>query len=244
MLQVDARRVVGRTTGRRLLLRRLEDAVLARAYGLVFPASIGGIVAGSLIAAPVVEGLGLTGTLLGAGATVLVVAALLLNRPLALTIADELANAPAAQSPGSCEYVAMTTVLFVCRQNAGRSQMSQALFEQAASGRHAALSAGTTPAAAVHPEVVAVMDELGIDLSDRTPALLTRDLAERADLVVTMGCGDACPYIPGKRYLDWDLPDPAGRPIDEVRAVRDDIQGRVRGLVAELDGAAGAAPVG
>jgi arsenate reductase (thioredoxin) len=132
----------------------------------------------------------------------------------------------------------MTTVLFVCRQNAGRSQMSQALFDQAASGRHTAASAGTTPATHVHPEVVAAMAELGLDLSNRTPTLLTRDLAAQADLVVTMGCGDACPYIPGKRYVDWDLPDPAGRPIDEVRAVRDEIRERVGTLVAELDDAA------
>ena len=120
----------------------------------------------------------------------------------------------------------MATVLFVCLHNAGRSQMSQALFERAAAGRHTALSAGTTPGRAhVHPEVVEVMRELGIDLSDRTPQLLTRELAEQADVVVTMGCGDECPYIPGKRYIDWDLPDPKGRPLDEVRATRDDISG-------------------
>jgi arsenate reductase len=130
----------------------------------------------------------------------------------------------------------MATVLFVCLHNAGRSQMSQALFERAAAGRHSALSAGTTPAERVHPEVVAVMRELGIDLSDRTPRLLTRDLADQADVVVTMGCGDECPYIPGRRYIDWDLPDPAGRPIDEVRATRDDIAARAQGLVDELDG--------
>ena len=106
----------------------------------------------------------------------------------------------------------MASVLFVCLHNAGRSQMSQALFERAADGRHTALSAGTTPAEHVHPEVVEVMRELGIDLADRRPQLLTRELAEQADVVVTMGCGDACPYIPGKRYIDWDLPDPKGRP--------------------------------
>src|SRR4051812_44307084 len=128
----------------------------------------------------------------------------------------------------------MATALFVCRQNAGRSQMSQALFERAAAGRHTAASAGTTPADRVHPEVVAVMREVGIDLALRRPTLLTRDLAERADLVVTMGCGDACPYIPGKRYIDWDLPDPAGRPVADVRALRDDIDRRVQALAAEL----------
>ena len=129
----------------------------------------------------------------------------------------------------------MATALFVCLHNAGRSQMSAALFERAAAGRHRALSAGTTPAERVHPEVVDVMRELDVDLSDRTPQLLTRELAEQADVVVTMGCGDACPYIPGTRYLDWELTDPKGLPIDEVRAIRDDIATRVRQLVAELD---------
>jgi arsenate reductase len=129
----------------------------------------------------------------------------------------------------------MATALFVCLHNAGRSQMSAALFERAAGGRHRALSAGTTPAERVHPEVVAVMQELGIDLSDRVPRRLDRELAEQADVVVTMGCGDECPYIPGKRYVDWDLEDPKGRPIDDVRATRDDIAARVRALVAELD---------
>ena len=131
----------------------------------------------------------------------------------------------------------MATALFVCRQNAGRSQMSAALFEQAAGGRHRALSAGTTPAERVHPEVVAVMRELGVDLSDGVPRRLTGELAEQADVVVTMGCGDECPYIPGKHYVDWDLVDPAGRPVEEVRATRDDIARRVGDLVAQLDGA-------
>jgi protein-tyrosine-phosphatase len=130
----------------------------------------------------------------------------------------------------------MATVLFVCLHNAGRSQMSAALFERAAEGRHQALSAGTTPADRVHAEVVQVMHELGVDLSDRTPRKLTHELAEQADVVVTMGCGDECPYIPGKRYLDWELEDPKGRPIEEVRATRDDIAKRVRALVDELDG--------
>jgi arsenate reductase len=129
----------------------------------------------------------------------------------------------------------MATALFVCLHNAGRSQMSAALFERAAGGRHRALSAGTTPADHVHPEVVAVMGELGIDVSDRRPRRLTTELAEQADVVVTMGCGDECPYIPGRRYVDWDLPDPKGRPLDEVRATRDDIARRVAELVDELD---------
>jgi protein-tyrosine-phosphatase len=132
----------------------------------------------------------------------------------------------------------MARVLFVCLHNAGRSQMSQALFERAGGEAHTAVSAGTTPAEHVHPEVVEVMRELGIDLSGRRPQLFTRELAEQADLIVTMGCGDECPYIPGKRYLDWDLPDPAGRPIARVRATRDEIERRTAGLVRELNGAA------
>jgi arsenate reductase (thioredoxin) len=136
----------------------------------------------------------------------------------------------------------MATALFVCLHNAGRSQMSAALFERAARGRHHALSAGTQPGERVHPEVVDVMRELGIDLSGRVPRKLTRELAERADVVVTMGCGDECPDIPGKRYLDWDLPDPKGRPVAEVRATRDDIARRIEGLVAELDGGPAAGP--
>ncbi len=126
----------------------------------------------------------------------------------------------------------MSTVLFVCLQNAGRSQMSQALFEQAANGNHHALSAGTRPAEHVHPEVIDVMREVGIDLSDRKPQLLTQELAEKADVVVTMGCGDECPFIPGKRYIDWELPDPSGQPIGTVRLIRDEIALRVKGLLA------------
>ena len=129
----------------------------------------------------------------------------------------------------------MARVLFVCLHTAGRSQMSAALFERAAEGRHEALSAGTTPAARVHPEVVEVMRELGIELSGRVPRKLTTELADQADVLVTMGCGDACPYIPGKRYIDWDLEDPKGRPLDEVRATRDLIAAKVTELAAELD---------
>jgi arsenate reductase len=129
----------------------------------------------------------------------------------------------------------MACVLFVCLHNAGRSQMSQALFERAADGRHTALSAGTAPAEHVHPEVIEVMRELDIDLSGREPQLLTPELAEQADLIVTMGCGDACPYIPGKRYLDWDLSDPKSRPLAEARAIRDEIMHLTRALVDELE---------
>jgi protein-tyrosine-phosphatase len=128
----------------------------------------------------------------------------------------------------------MAHVLFVCLHNAGRSQMSQALFERASGGRHSSASAGTTPGERVHPEVVEAMRELGVDLSGRTPQPLTRELAERADVVVTMGCGDECPYIPGKRYLDWELTDPKGLAGDEVRAIRDEIAERAAQLAAEL----------
>jgi arsenate reductase (thioredoxin) len=129
----------------------------------------------------------------------------------------------------------MARVLFVCLHNAGRSQMSQALFERATGDRHEAESAGTTPAERVHPEVVAAMGELGVDLSERRPKRLSEEMAQRADVVVTMGCGDECPYVPGKRYLDWDLPDPKGRPVEEVRETREEIARRVDALVAELD---------
>jgi arsenate reductase (thioredoxin) len=116
--------------------------------------------------------------------------------------------------------------------------MSQALFRRACDGRHTALSAGTTPSDRVHPEVLEVMRELEIDLADRRPRLLTSELAERADVVVTMGCGDACPYIPGKRYVDWDLQDPEGQPLETVREIRDEIHRRVEQLLAELESAA------
>jgi protein-tyrosine-phosphatase len=128
----------------------------------------------------------------------------------------------------------MSRVLFVCVHNAGRSQMSQALFNRAAAGRHEARSAGSDPAGEVHPEVITVMDELGVDLRGETPKRLTQELAEWADVVVTMGCGDACPYIPGKRYLDWELDDPKGESVDRVRATRDEIDRRITGLLAEL----------
>jgi protein-tyrosine-phosphatase len=130
----------------------------------------------------------------------------------------------------------MAHVLFVCLHNAGRSQMSRALFDRAAGGRHTSESAGSEadPGGRVHPEVVDVMRELGIDIADQRPKLLTTELAQAADVVVTMGCGDACPFIPGKRYLDWDLPDPKGQPLDAVRATRDEIERRVTGLVADL----------
>lgn len=129
----------------------------------------------------------------------------------------------------------MAHVLFVCLHNAGRSQMSQALFTRAvAAGPHEARSAGTTPADGVHPEVIAVMDELDIDLRNRTPQKLTREMAEWADVVVTMGCGDECPFVPGVRYIDWQLEDPSGQDVARVRQTRDEIDRRVQALAAEL----------
>jgi arsenate reductase len=125
-------------------------------------------------------------------------------------------------------------VLFVCVQNAGRSQIAEALFRRAAASEHEARSAGSAPAAQVHPEVVEVMREVGVDLGGRTPRGLETADVEWAQLVVTMGCGDACPVLPGKRYIDWELPDPGGLPRDEVRAVRDEIERRVNTLVNGL----------
>ena len=132
----------------------------------------------------------------------------------------------------------MSRVLFVCLHNAGRSQMSQALFERCAGSHHEARSAGTEPAEHIHPNVVAAMLEKGIDLSTRVPQRLTNELAQWADVVITMGCGDACPVIPGKKYIDWELRDPKDLPIEEVRAIRDDIESRVTELVKYLDHAA------
>ncbi|HEY4975961.1 MAG TPA: arsenate reductase ArsC [Gaiellaceae bacterium] len=125
-------------------------------------------------------------------------------------------------------------VLFVCIGNAGRSQMSEALFTRAAHGSHEARSAGTQPAERVHPEVVEAMAELGIDLSARVPHRLELVDAEWADVVVTMGCGDACPVILGKRYIDWNLEDPKGKSIERVREIRDEIGARVEQLLADL----------
>ena len=129
----------------------------------------------------------------------------------------------------------MTRVLFVCLHNAGRSQMSQAFLERLADGRHEARSAGSTPGDRVHPGVVRAMREVGIDVASRRPRSIEHADAEWADVVVTMGCGDACPYVPGKRYVDWDLPDPKGRPLGDVQAIRDEVYARVEELVRELD---------
>lgn len=126
-------------------------------------------------------------------------------------------------------------VLFVCVRNAGRSQMAAALLEDLAGTRVRVRSAGTRPAGEVHPAVVEAMRQVGIDLTERKPTRLLEESVREADVVVTMGCGDECPYVPGKRYEDWDLPDPAGRPPEEVRAIRDEIRRRVEALLERLD---------
>ena len=126
----------------------------------------------------------------------------------------------------------MKTVLFACVRNAGRSQMAAAFFNTLADPSKArAVSAGTQPAAHVHPEVSDAMREAGIDLTGASPTLLTDELAARADLLVTMGCGEACPFVPGLRREDWDLPDPKGQPTDRVRALRDKIRTRIDSLI-------------
>jgi arsenate reductase len=125
-------------------------------------------------------------------------------------------------------------VLFVCVHNAGRSQMAAALLERAAGGRIHVRSAGSAPGSEIHPGVRTALSEIGLDVSKEFPKPLTNDAVEAADVVVTMGCGDACPVYPGKRYLDWDLPDPAGKPVEEVRPIRDEIARRVELLVEEL----------
>lgn len=125
-------------------------------------------------------------------------------------------------------------VLFVCVHNAGRSQMAAALLDHHAGGKVHVRSAGSTPADEINPAVVAAMEEIGLDLSKEFPKPLTREVVEAADVVVTMGCGDACPVFPGKRYLDWDLPDPSAKPVAEVRRIRDEIDQRVTELLSVL----------
>jgi len=125
-------------------------------------------------------------------------------------------------------------VLFVCVHNAGRSQMAAAILQHHAAGRVDVRSAGSAPADEINPVVRAAMAELGIDLGGARPRILTADAVRASDVVVTMGCGDACPVFPGRRYLDWDLADPAGKALAEVRVIRDDIDRRVRALLVEL----------
>jgi arsenate reductase (thioredoxin) len=141
-----------------------------------------------------------------------------------------------AQAEGSI-VKEVPEVLFVCVHNAGRSQMAAALLDHYAEGRVHVRSAGSTPANEINPAVIAVMDEFGVDLSKEFPKPLTTEVVEAADVVVTMGCGDACPIFPGKRYLDWDLPDPNGKLVEQVRPIRDEIDRRVRALLSELVGA-------
>jgi len=128
----------------------------------------------------------------------------------------------------------MTEVLFVCVRNAGRSQMAAALLNRIGQGRVSARSAGSDPGDDIHDEVKVAMREIGIDLDHESPKPITDEAVRAAEVVVTMGCGDACPVYPGKRYLDWELSDPAGKPIEEVRQIRDEISARVEALVEEL----------
>ncbi|MBM3943963.1 MAG: arsenate reductase ArsC [SAR202 cluster bacterium] len=125
-------------------------------------------------------------------------------------------------------------ILFVCVHNAGRSQMAAALTSRLGEGRVHVRSAGSTPAPEINPTAVKAMEEAGLDPSQEFPKPLTDEVVQAADVVITMGCGDSCPVYPGKRYLDWEVDDPAGRPLEEVRRIRDDIEGRVRTLLAEL----------
>ncbi|HVV12190.1 arsenate reductase ArsC [Amycolatopsis sp.] len=129
---------------------------------------------------------------------------------------------------------AVPEVLFVCVHNAGRSQMAAALLDHHAAGRVTVRSAGSAPAGTINPAVAQVMDELGLDLTKEFPKPLTTEAVQAADVVITMGCGDACPIFPGKRYLDWQLDDPAGLPADRIRPIRDEIDRRVQALLAEL----------
>jgi arsenate reductase (thioredoxin) len=125
-------------------------------------------------------------------------------------------------------------VLFVCVHNAGRSQMAAGLLDKLSQGRIVVRSAGSAPAGEIHPNVLAAMSEVGVDLSTEFPKPLTEDAVKQADVVITMGCGDACPIFPGKRYEDWELTDPSGKALDEVRTIRDEIAGRVTSLMNEL----------
>lgn len=127
------------------------------------------------------------------------------------------------------------TVLFVCVHNAGRSQMAAGYLQHLAGDRIHVLSAGTEPADQINPSAVEAMKEVGIDITQSTPTLLTTEAVRESDYVITMGCGDACPIFPGKKYLDWPLDDPAGKGVEAVRPIRDDIKGRIEALIAEID---------
>ena len=168
-----------------------------------------------------------------------------------MSVQDGSSSATGAAGPGSCcaplgdEPLAPAqprrepagtrpSVLFVCVHNAGRSQMAAAFLEQLGAGRVAVRSAGSVPAEQVNPSAVAAMAEVGIDLRSRAPELLTADAVQDSDVVITMGCGDACPVLPGTRYLDWELDDPAGQALEAVRPIRDAIRARVQALLPEL----------
>ncbi|WP_035799915.1 arsenate reductase ArsC [Kitasatospora mediocidica] len=129
---------------------------------------------------------------------------------------------------------AVPSVLFVCVHNAGRSQMAAAFLTRLGGDRVEVRSAGSAPADTVNPAVVEALAEVGIDITAEVPKVLTAEAVQASDVVITMGCGDACPYFPGKRYLDWKLDDPAGRGVDAVRPIRDEIERRIRGLLADL----------
>jgi arsenate reductase (thioredoxin) len=133
-------------------------------------------------------------------------------------------------------------VLFVCVHNAGRSQMAAGLLDELAEGRVRVRSAGSEPAERLNPNAVATMEEVGVDISKEFPKPLTPDAVHAADVVITMGCGDACPIFPGKRYEDWDLEDPSGKDLETVRRIRDEIRGRVENLIEELKGEEWTAP--
>ena len=126
------------------------------------------------------------------------------------------------------------SVLFVCVHNAGRSQMAAGFLTHLAGDAIEVRSAGSAPAASINPAAVEAMAEVGIDISNQSPKILTPDAVETSDVVITMGCGDTCPVFPGVRYLDWELPDPAGKGVDAVRPIRDEIKARVQALIAEL----------
>ncbi len=129
----------------------------------------------------------------------------------------------------------IASVLFVCIHNAGRSQMAAGFLTHLAGDRVEVRSAGSMPGDQVNPSAVAAMAELGIDISDQRPKVLTTEAVQASDYVITMGCGDACPYFPGKKYLDWKLDDPAGQGVEAVRPIRDEIKGLIEGLIAEID---------
>jgi arsenate reductase len=139
-----------------------------------------------------------------------------------------------APDPALRSAPSVPSVLFVCVHNAGRSQMAAAFLTSLAGDRVQARSAGSAPADAVNPAVVEAMREVGVDISREAPKVLTTEAVQASDVVITMGCGDACPFFPGKRYLDWELPDPAGHGVGAVRPIRDEIEQRIRGLLAEL----------